>query len=119
MLDFSYNPHVSNEGHKNLNFAGGEIQSPPMSAAARREVGFYLRQVQGGRLLGMPVSRPMPSIGPAVHELRIIDRDTTWRVVYRVGDQTIDVLDAFAKKTRATPKEVIDRCRKRLKKLEG
>ncbi len=67
----------------------------------------------------MPISRPMPSIGPAVHELRIVDENATWRVIHRIGDQAINVLDVFAKKTRATPKEVIDRCQKRLRKLEG
>ena len=108
---------MSNAGDKNLDFAGGEIKAPPLTEAARREIGFLLRRVQGGASLSMPISRPMPSIGPNCHELRVVAENATWRVVYRIGERSIDVIDVFSKKTRATPKEVIDRCRKRLKSL--
>lgn len=30
----------------------------------------------------MPQSRPMPIIGKARHELRIKDKDNTWRIIY-------------------------------------
>lgn len=32
----------------------------------------------------MPHSRPMPGIGSRCHELRIVDVNATWRMVYRV-----------------------------------
>jgi len=51
----------------------GEVKTPPLSAAARVEAGFLLRQLQQGVRLGMPHSRPMPSIGTRCHELRIND----------------------------------------------
>jgi phage-related protein len=35
----------------------------------------------------------------------------TWRVVYRIDADAIVVADVFAKKTRATPRPVIDACR--------
>jgi phage-related protein len=59
----------------------------------------------------------MPSIGPRVHELRIQDPATssTWRIVYRADQAEIVVVDVFAKKTQATPRQVIDRCRQRLR----
>jgi phage-related protein len=31
----------------------------------------------------MPHSRPMPDIGERCHELRIVDVDATWRIIYR------------------------------------
>jgi len=44
------------------------FSSPPMGREAVREAGFTMRQVQGGALLSLPLSRPMPEIGPHVHE---------------------------------------------------
>ena len=63
----------------------------------------------------MPHSRPMPSIGPRCHELRITDRKREWRIVYRIDHDAIVVADVFHKTTRATPKHVIGNCRRRLK----
>ena len=44
-----------------------QIKTPPFSEAARREAGFLLRLVQEGELIGMPRSRPMPTVGPGCH----------------------------------------------------
>ena len=33
-------------------------------------------------MLSMPLSRPMPSIGPGTHELRLRERSGAYRVVY-------------------------------------
>ena len=74
---------------KSLVWLGGEIKTPPLSAAARIEAGVLLRRLQTGELLAMPHSRPMPAIGPRCHELRINDRDRTWRVMYRVDPDAI------------------------------
>jgi len=59
----------------------------------------------------------MPSIGLPVYELRIQDPATrsTWRIVYRADPMEILVVDVFAKKTRATPKQVIAQCKQRLR----
>ena len=57
----------------------------------------------------------MPSVARGCHELRIIDRDATWRVMYNVDSDAIVILEVFPKKTRATPKTVIDTCRARLR----
>ena len=93
----------------------GEIKSPPLSAAARIEAGTALRMLQMGMSLSMPLSRPMPSIGPRCAELRIVDETVTWRIVYRVDSDAVLVADVFAKKTQATPKAVIEICKKRLR----
>ena len=60
----------------------------------------------------------MPSIGLRCHELRINDQDKTWRIVYRVDDDAIVILEVFAKKTRATPQRVIDTCKSRIKEYD-
>ena len=54
----------------------------------------------------MPHSRPMPSIGRRCHELRIVDESGTWRIIYRVDDDAIVVLEVFQKKSSKTPKRV-------------
>ena len=63
----------------------------------------------------MPHSRPMPSIGQCCHELRIDDRDVTWRILYRIDPDAIVILHVFDKKTNKTPQHVIDVCRQRIK----
>ena len=93
----------------------GEIKSPPFSDEARGEAGGLLRMVQDGKSIGMPRSRLMPSICPACHELRVRDRSANWRIIDRVEDDIILVVAVFAKTTRATPKHVIDLCKRRLK----
>jgi phage-related protein len=62
----------------------------------------------------MPHSRPMPSIGPRCHELRIGDAGKTWRLVYRVDTDAIVVVDVFQKATQQTPTRVIADCARRL-----
>ncbi len=93
----------------------GEIKSPPFSASARIEAGILLRRLQRGENIGMPQSRPMPSIGARCHELRIRDEQLNWRLFYRIDTDAIVILDVLAKKTTSTPKSVIDRCQARLK----
>ena len=99
---------------KPLVWLHGEVKTPPLSREARLEAGYLLRQLQQGRKLSMPHSRPMPSIAKHVHELRIPDRDATWRIVYRLDRDAIVVLDVFSKKSRATSVAVIRACQRRL-----
>ena len=99
---------------KPLIWVYGELKTPPMTAAARVEAGYLLGLVQEGVSLGMPQSRPMPQIGPRCHELRVRAEDTNWRIIYRIDERAILVVDIFKKKSAATPKRVIDACKKRL-----
>jgi phage-related protein len=100
---------------KPLVWVHGEIKTPPVSRAARLEAGTHLRRLQDGESLGMPHSRPMPSIGPRCHELRVRDEDQDWRINYRLETDAIVIVAVFAKATRQTPKPVIDDCRRRLR----
>ena len=99
---------------KPLVWLKGEVKTPPFSEAARIEAGFLLRRLQQGDVLALPHSRPMPAIGRRCHELRINDRDRTWRIPYHVASDAVVVLDVFSKKSEATPKGVLDTCRTRL-----
>ena len=83
-------------------------------AAARLETGWLLRRLQAGEKLGLPHSRPMPSIAPRCHELRIVDAGKTWRLVYRIDPDAIVIADVFQKATRQTPTSVMQDCRRRL-----
>ena len=103
---------------KPLVWLHGEIRTPPFSKAARIEAGLLLRSLQRGENLSLPQSRPMPSIGPRCHELRIVDENVNWRIVYRIDQDAIVILDVFEKKTNRTPQHVIDVCKKRLKNYE-
>jgi len=92
-----------------------EVKSPPFSTEARLEAGFLLRRLQKGQSLEMPHSRPMPAIGERCHELRIVDVDTTWRIIYRVDPDAIVIADVFSKKSRTTPQAVVARSKRRLR----
>ena len=108
---------TSQNDSKEILWLSGEIKTPPFSQSARTEAGFLLRKLQDGELLSMPESRPMPNIGKRCHELRVIDSENNqqWRIVYRIDDDAIIVVDIFAKKTQETPKQVIDNSQRRLK----
>ncbi len=106
-------------GEKVLILLHGEIKTPPMSRRARLETGFLLRKLQQGELLSMPHSRPMPTIGSHCHELRIVDADLTWRIVYRIDTDAVLILEVFNKKTRETPQNVIDACKKRIRNYDS
>jgi phage-related protein len=100
---------------KPLAWLYGEVKTPPFSKAARIEAGYLLRQLQQGKALSMPHSRPMPTIGARCHELRIVDGGMTWRIVYRVDPDAIVIADVFAKKRAQTPAAAVRACRRRLR----
>ena len=104
---------------KPLVWLHGEVKSPPLSSDARIEAGFLLRRLQRGDHVEMPHSRPMPTIGPRGHELRINDVGQTWRIIYRIDEDAIVIADVFAKKTPQTPNSVIKTCQKRLKEYDN
>jgi phage-related protein len=92
----------------------GEIMTPPFSREARLEAGFLLRKLQLGDSLSLPQSRPLPVIGKACHELRIVDKKKIWRIIYSIEFDAVVILDVFAKKTKKTPKRVMEVSQQRL-----
>lgn len=103
---------------KPLVWLHGEVKTPPFSREARLEAGFLLRRLQQGHRLAMPQSRPMPVVGPRCHELRVADATGTWRIVYRVDPDAIVIGEVFSKKTPATPRSVIEVCKRRFQEYD-
>ena len=103
---------------KPLAWLRGSVKTPPFGSDARVEAGFLRRRLQRGDGIGLPHSRPMPDIGIGCHELRILDGSTHWRIMYHIAQDAIVILDVFPKKTAATPKPIIEGCRKRLAEFQ-
>ena len=119
MSNPTYSINMAKVDGKVLIVLEGEIKTPPMSSAARIEAGFLLRRLQRGDALSMPQSRPMPNIGAHCHELRIVDKNRTWRIIYRIDADAIVIFEVFSKKTRETPKSIIDVCQRRIKNYDA
>jgi len=118
MSDLTYSRRDAHSD-KPLAWLHGEIKTPPLSSEARIGAGLLLRRLQRGERLGMPHSRPMPIIGARCHELRIVDGDLTWRIVYRIDPEAILVVHWWAKKTQKTARRGIDLCQRRLRQYDG
>ena len=103
---------------KPLAWLHGEIKTPPVSVAARIELGLLLRRLQSGEMLSLPHSRPMPSVGQRCHELRVTDSGQSWRVIYRIDRDAVIIVEVFVKKTRKTPKRIVEVCRQRLERYD-
>lgn len=108
-----------NATDKPLIWLHGEVKTPPFSAMARLEAGLLLRRLQRGELLGTPHSRPMPTVGPRCHELRIRDARVTWRIIYRIDADAIVILEVFNKRTPQTPASVTETCRQRIRSYDN
>lgn len=107
-----------NGSDKPLVWLNGAIKTPPFSEEARIEAGMLLRQLQRGNSLGLPHSRPMPTIGRRCHELRILDEGVAWRIIYRVDADAIVIGEVFPKKSGKTPHKVIDICKQRFRSYD-
>jgi phage-related protein len=103
---------------KPLIWLHGEIKTPPFTGEGRREAGVLLGMIQAGISIGMPRSRPMPSIGAGCHELRVRDAGHHWRIIYRVDPAAVLILAVFPKGTQKTPKAIIDECKGRMARYD-
>ena len=93
-----------------------EIRAFPRKA--RKAIGAAIWELQQGRTLALPLSRPMPSIAAGAHELRGRDARGSYRVLYCLQpDQGVLVLSAFWKRTRSTPIVQVRLAQRRLREL--
>ncbi len=85
---------------------------------ARQALGEAILDLQYGAQLEMPLSRPMPSVGAGVHELRVKDRSGIYRAFYatKIGSSVL-VFHVFVKKSQKTPQHEILLAQKRLKEM--
>jgi phage-related protein len=85
-------------------------------AAAQKKLGFELCSVQSGSLASD--SKPMPSVGQGVEEIRVWVESGTYRVIYIARrPEAVYVLHAFQKKSQATSQRDLQLARKRLAAL--
>ena len=113
-----YLPRMTSKD-KPLVWLHGEVKTPPFTKRARVEAGYLLRELQRGKVLSLPHSRPMPQLAPRCHELRVVDEGVTWRIIYRIDPDAVVILDVFAKKTAQTPRTVLEACGKRLREYDN
>lgn len=76
-------------------------------------------ELSQGKSLGMPISRPLPSIVRGLHELRLSGRGGEFRVFYfiKIGD-AIYIIHAASKKKQAIDKKTIDLLKTRVRSIE-
>ncbi|MEQ1793885.1 MAG: type II toxin-antitoxin system RelE/ParE family toxin [Nitrospira sp.] len=88
------------------------------SPATKQEIGEALRDLQKGLTLGLPLSRPMPTVASGAHELRMRSAAGAVRVFYllKLAD-TIVVFHGFQKKTQKTPAHEIAVGKQRLQEV--
>ena len=79
-----------------------------------------LDELSAGRMLGLPISRPLPSIAKGLHELRLTGRSGIYRLFYviRIGD-AIYVLHVANKKTQKLSHQTAAIIKARLKDIES
>jgi phage-related protein len=84
----------------------------------RGDLAHALARLDAGLTLAMPLSRPMPSIDPGVHEPRLKDRSGQCRVIYAlVLRGRVHVLHAFKQTAHATPRRNLELAQKRLREV--
>lgn len=81
-----------------------------------RTIGFDIKTVQYGYLIGMPLTRVLHGTD-GLEEVRCNISNGIARVIFYVGDNTMVLLHAFIKKTQETPKKELDVAIKRYKEL--
>lgn len=84
----------------------------------RRRLTECFSLLMAGESIGMPLSRPMPSVAHGAHELRLKDRKGQYRVFYftKHADALI-VFHFLKKKTQATPDHEIEIAKGRLREM--
>lgn len=88
------------------------------SPVIKQEIGEALRDLQKGLSLGLPRSRPMPTVASGAHELRVRSATTAVRVLYLVKlADTVVVFHGFQKKTQKTPAHEIAVGKQRLQEV--
>ncbi|MBM3764713.1 MAG: type II toxin-antitoxin system RelE/ParE family toxin [Acidobacteria bacterium] len=85
---------------------------------ARILLGKAIANLQAGEKLAVPLSRPMPTVGMGVSELRVRCTDGQFRAFcFRASERGVLVFDAFNKKTERTPNRDIAVGKRRLKEM--
>lgn len=93
-----------------------EIRGLPRDV--RKRIGAAIWDLQLGRILRMPQSRPLSATQAGIHELRLHDESGQYRVFYCVRpERGVLILSAFMKRTRRTPMREVRLATHRLRNL--
>ena len=77
-----------------------------VSKEVRIDIQYCFEQLESGKKLSMPISRPLGDIAKGLHELRISHKDGIYRVFYVIKLRSaIYVLHFHKKKTQAIDKK--------------
>ena len=88
------------------------------SKDVRQAIGQAILELQKGNSLFLPLSKPMPTVGLGVEELRVKDSSNLYRIFYyKKCAKGILVFHAFVKKTQKTPVHEIKLGRSKLKEM--
>lgn len=83
---------------------------------AKQDAGYQLYIAQQGLIPSD--SKPMPTVGTGVEEIRIWDNSRTYRIIYTARiKEALYVLHAFQKKSQATSKHDLDLAKKRYNEI--
>lgn len=84
----------------------------------RRRLTEVFATLAEGEKIGMPLSRPMPSVEHGAHELRVKDHTGSYRIFYYTKMvNAILVFHMFKKKTEKTPDREITTAKLRLREM--
>ncbi len=99
-----------------LKQAEKELREAPREL--REDIYSLFDDLTHGKSLGLPISRPLPSIAKGLHELRLSSRSGEFRIFYfiQVGD-AIYVIHASTKKKQAIDKRTIDLLKNRIRSI--
>lgn len=99
-----------------LKQAQRELKDAPKDVIS--DVFALFDDLAAGKKLGMPISRPLPSVGKGLHELRLSGRAGEYRVFYviKVGD-AIYVIHAATKKKEAMDRQTMELLKQRMRSL--
>ena len=102
---------------KIINFRGSSlVDLKSFNDDVKHDIGHQLHRVQSG--LEPEDFKPMKTVGTGVKEIRIKDKDGTYRCIYIAKfAEVVYVLHCFQKKTEETPDSVIKLAKKRLKEI--
>ncbi len=99
-----------------LNQAGRELKEFPKKTLI--DVYSLFKDLEDGKNLSMPISRPLPSIAKGLHELRLNYENSIYRVFYIVKiKDVIYVIHGVKKKTRKIDKKTKDLLLTRIRSL--
>jgi phage-related protein len=99
-----------------LKRAQREIKHAPKDVVA--DVFALFDDLMAGKKLVMPISRPLPSIGKGLHELRLSGRAGEYRVFYVIKvEDAIYVLHATEKKKQEIDPRTADLLRTRMRSI--